>query len=32
MSVRNTFRTWSVMETLVSVVGLVTVLVASLVV
>ncbi|MFC5065801.1 gluconate:H+ symporter [Actinomycetospora atypica] len=32
MSVRDTFRTWSVMETLVSVVGLVTVLVASLVV
>ena len=32
MSVRDTFRTWSVMETIVSVVGLVAVLVASLVV
>ena len=32
MSVRDTFRTWSVMETIVSVVGLVLVLLASLVV
>jgi GntP family gluconate:H+ symporter len=32
MSVRDTFRTWSVMETIVSVVGLVVVLLASLVV
>ena len=32
MSVRDTFRTWSVMETLVSVVGLLAVLAASLVV
>jgi len=32
MSVRDTFRTWSVMETIVSVVGLLVVLVASLVV
>jgi GntP family gluconate:H+ symporter len=32
MSVRDTFRTWSVMETVVSVVGLVVVLLASLVV
>ncbi|MDF2978114.1 MAG: permease DsdX [Actinomycetospora sp.] len=31
MSVRDTFRTWSVMETVVSVVGLVVVLLASLV-
>ena len=32
MSVRDTFRTWSIMETIVSVVGLVCVLVVSLVV
>jgi GntP family gluconate:H+ symporter len=32
MSVRDMFRTWSVMETIVSVVGLVLVLLASLVV